>query len=202
MRRVLGRSILATAALVVSAIPAHADFYRLDGRFECLARPDAVCFDKSQAPPDPYEATPADSTHAAARPKPAPPAGATEVVQKASRPVDPILAIADRIKRDHPDPGDLAILHRAADTGDPRAVELLAWCSLRGIGTDPDPYQAYLLYGKAAALSVPHARENQRLVFERSLSSTERERILELEAAEHPASALLSDASGAPRHEP
>jgi TPR repeat protein len=94
------------------------------------------------------------------------------------------------------------MLRRAATAGDPRAVELLAWCTLRGIGTGRDPLQAYFLYGKAASLDVPHARENQTLVYERSLSSGDRERILEMEAAPPPAPGILSAADEAPRHAP
>jgi TPR repeat protein len=204
MRRIDRFFIAIVLALGATTVPARADFYRLDGRFECLGRPDAVCFDKTPASADPYApaaAPPSDSVHERARPS-SPSAVAAPTTHAASRPLDPILAIAARVKREHPDPDDLGDLHRAAAAGDARAVELLAWCALRGIGTGRDPMQAYLLYGKAADLSVPHARENQALVYERSLSSAEREHILEMEAAQHPVPGLMSDADGAARHVP
>ncbi|HUB97258.1 MAG TPA: hypothetical protein VL993_15155 [Stellaceae bacterium] len=195
MRRTLCFFAMA-AALCGSTAPARADFYRLDGRFDCLGRADAVCFDKTPAPPDPYAPAPtapkeSERAHTALQTPPAAPAKPAP-----SRPPDPMLAIAQRIKEAHPAPGDLAELHRAADANDPRAVELLAWCALRGIGTTPDPLEAYRLYGKAEALAVPHAAENQRLVFERSLTSDQREHILEMEATPNAAPALLSDATG------
>jgi hypothetical protein len=202
MSRIPSRSI--AAALCFIAIPAHADFYRLDGRFECLAHPEALCFDKSEAPPDPYEqhaVVPSGSPLAQPTVRPPPPV-ALEMPRAPNRPPDPVLIIAARIRHGHPDAGDVAVLRRAAEANDPRAVEVLAWCLLRGIGAERDAYQAYLLYGKAAELSVPLAQENQRLVFERSLSSNERERILELEAAQHLPPSPLSDADGAPRHVP
>jgi hypothetical protein len=203
MRHIARFRILATAALAAVTFPAHADFYRLDGRFECLGHADTVCFDKTPTPPDPFAPPLPVPSHAplASQAAPTPPV-ATQAAHAATRPLDPILAVAARIERTHPDPGDLDLLRSAAAAGDPRAVELLAWCSLRGIGTGRDPLQAYVLYGKAAALDVPHARENQRLVFERSLSSAERERILETEAAAQPAPGVLSAADEAPRRVP
>jgi hypothetical protein len=201
MRCIARFSILASLVLAATAVPARADFYRLDGRFECLARTDAVCFDKTPTPPDPF-APPLVAGHAPVASQPAPTPPLANRGPRTARPPDPVLAVADRIERGHPNADDLDLLRRAAAAGDPRAVELLAWCSLRGIGTGRDPLQAYLLYGKAASLDVPHARENQRLVYERSLNSAERERILEMEAAREPASGILTDADEAPRRAP
>jgi hypothetical protein len=58
---------------------------------------------------------------------------------------------------------------------------------LRGIGTGRDPVQAYLLYGRAAADAVPHARENQALIYERVLNQDQRQHVLDLEAQQRPA---------------
>jgi hypothetical protein len=202
MRRIARFFFLASVALAATALPARADFYRLDGRFECLARADAVCFDKTPTPPDPFAPPlPVPSYEPPASP-PAPMPPVANRAAHAARPLDPILAAADRIEHAHPDPGDLDMVRRAATAGDPRAVELLAWCTLRGIGTGRDALQAYFLYGNAASLDVPHARENQMLVYERSLSSAERERILEMEAAHQPAPRILSAADEAPRRAP
>lgn len=165
-----------TLTLAATPPPARADFYTLEGRFQCLDRPGAVCFDATTAPLVPRDSTlDAASLTAAAPPTRPAPAAATQ-------PADPVLAIARRIAREHPDEGDLGRLRHAADLGDGRAVELLAWCALKGIGTGRDAVEAYLLYGKAVALAVPQARENQRLIYERTLTSAERQRVLDLEA--------------------
>ncbi len=185
MTRVL-RSLTAALALTAAiASPARADFYSLDGRFQCLDKPDAVCYDATPSiepplpaqRPQPPTVAPAE-TRARAAPVPAPAAAPPAP----PRLRDPILAIAARIKADRPDPGDLGVLRRAAAVGDPRAIELLAWCALRGIGTSEDAVAAYFLYGEAATSDVPHARENQTAVYERVLTPDERQHVLDIAA--------------------
>jgi len=110
-----------------------------------------------------------------------------------------VLAIARRVADERPEAGDVAHLKQAAAAGDARAIELLAWCALKGIGIDRDPIAAYLLYGKAAVADVPRARENQRLVYERTLSSAQRQLVLDLEAKSRRAPGTL--AAGAPEPE-
>lgn len=168
---------LIVIALAAAPLPARADFYSIEGRFECLDRPGATCFDAVIPPPGLLFSEP----HAAAS---APAAAPKAPVEAAAAPparqiVDPMLALAHRIERSQPAEGDVATLRRAADAGDTRALELLAWCLLRGVGAPRDAMAAYDLYGAAAVAGVPHAAENQRLVFERSLTSDERERVLE-----------------------
>ena len=161
-----------------AALPAHAEFYRLEGRFQCLEQADAVCYD---AAPSQVETPPT----AAAAPHEAPPAPAPVAMIPPARPlppVDPISAIASRIKAERPGAGDVAALRHAATTGDPRAIEMLAWCALRGIGIERDPVEAYILYGAAAAESVPHARENQALIYEEQLTGEQRQHVLDLAA--------------------
>jgi hypothetical protein len=187
MRR-LARFASAAAALACAAapVPARADFYTLEGRFQCLDRPGAVCFDATPMPRDP----PPRESHESHEPAPPPPVPiAPPPAAEAKPPLDPVLAAAHRIEIAQPADGDVALLRRAAAAGDPRAIELLAWCALHGIGTARDPVAAYYLYGKAAAAAVPHASENQGLVFEGALTSAERERVLELKA--------VNDAQGA-----
>ena len=89
------------------------------------------------------------------------------------------------------------MLRRAAAAGDLRAIELLAWCALRGIGTSRDPIAAYFLYGEAAAGDVPHARDNQALIYERSLTPVQRQRVLEIEAKPQPARRALGSLTAA-----
>ena len=201
MRRLIHSIVL--AALIASALvvrPSYADFYALDGRFECLNRPQAVCYDatpsraasqpakRADAPRREPLVAPVPTLEAALATKPAPEHSAT--------PLDPIIAIAARIKEKRPADGDLAALRHAAAAGDPRAIELLAWCALRGIGTGRDPVAAYFFYGEAAAVSVPRARENQSAVYRESLTPEERQRVLEIEAMPQSrrVKALLSDA--------
>lgn len=171
--------------LVLAATPlaARADFYTIEGRFQCLDKPGAVCFDAVIPPPDSLLSEPAAS------PPPAAPARQTAALAPprvskapAKQAVDPLLEVVRRIERQEPADGDIAALARAAEAGDTRALELLAWCRLKGIGTPRDAMAAYELYGKAAAAGVPHAAENQKLVFEHSLTSDERQHLLELAA--------------------
>jgi hypothetical protein len=182
------RHVFLALTLVVAAAPlgAHAEFYTLEGRFQCLERADTVCFDAAAAKLEPpFAALPPaapdspDSVAMASEPKPQPPTRPTAAPKE---PADPVLAIATRIEHTAPEAGDLDRLRRAAGAGDGRAIELLAWCALKGIGTGRDPVEAYLLYGKAAAASVPRARQNQALVFETALSSADRQHVLDLAA--------------------
>jgi hypothetical protein len=165
---------------VVAAPPALADFYKLEGRFQCLERADAICYDAT--PSLPPAVAPAAPAPVQAPPRPAP----RSAVSTPSAPIDPMRALANRIKLKEPAPGDLDQLRRKADTGDRGAIELLAWCALHGIGTERDPVEAYLLYGKAAANAVPRARENQAVIYEQDLSQAQRQHVLDLEARATP----------------
>ncbi len=194
------RHVLLAAAtvLIAAAVPARADFYALEGRFQCLDRPGAICFD---ATPDPAIVPPAPRNSGASEsPKPPPVAAAPRAAPSA--PVDPIVAAAQRIEKKAPVPGDLDLLRRRAGAGNSRALELLAWCALHGIGMASDPVAAYLLYGRAAEAGVPHAHENQALVYEHSLSQAERQQVLDMAAksrlgADSLAARALGDASDA-----
>jgi hypothetical protein len=194
MKRFIHRLFLMLPlALGLGARPSHADFYALDGRFACLSAPDAVCYDarpsRATAPPSAHAATPETAAlmtvpHRSAASSPSNPSARERLV------FDPVMAIAARIKAERPDVGDLAALRHAARAGDPRAIEMLAWCALRGIGTERNPVDAYFFYGEAAAHAVPHARANQAAVYTRSLTPEQRQHVLEVEAlpaaARHP----------------
>jgi hypothetical protein len=171
-----------TLALAFAPATARAEFYTLEGRFQCLDRANAVCFDATAAKLEPPFAAPPpapDSRDSAADAR-QPSTRATPLAAK--EPTDPLLVIAKHIENARPEAGDLDRLRHAADAGDGRAIELLAWCALKGIGMGRDPVQAYLLYGKAAAADVPHAQQNQALVFESTLTSAQRQRVLDLQA--------------------
>jgi len=145
--------ILGVAAL---GMPARAQFYDLDGAYRCLKTPDAACEKELKDQPTPA-------------PPPAPP----------PKPNEPSFGQALAHVRDKSaGPGDIDVLARLAEANDPRAVEVLAWCKLNGIGGARDPVAAYWLYRQAAGLQVPHARENQISIFERQLTPEQRQEVL------------------------
>jgi TPR repeat protein len=98
----------------------------------------------------------------------------------AAPPIDPLQVVAARVQARRPSSNDLAWLAQAARDGNVRAIELLAWCKLNAIGMARDPVEAFLLYGAAGSAALPHARENQRLIFERDLDSVQRQQVLDL----------------------
>jgi hypothetical protein len=148
-----GLVILGVAAL---GSPAHAQFYDLDGAYRCLKTPDPECEKELKDRPP------------AAIPPPPP--------TKPEGPTFPqVLAhVRDRSATQ----GDIDVLARLAEANDARAVEVLAWCKLSGIGGARDPVAAYWLYRQAAGLEVPHARDNQVAIFERQLTPDQRQQVL------------------------
>ena len=196
MKRVLVIGGFAAALLMAQLPAARAEFFSLDGRFQCLESGAAVCGDAQlvmkprpapapraivQPPvaPPPMEEGPSEAVPVAAPAASAAPAAApTKAV--AARPIDPLQVVAARVQARRPSSNDLAWLARAAGDGNPRAIELLAWCKLNAIGMVRDPVEAYLLYGAAGNAALPHARENQRLIYERDLDSDQRQQVLAL----------------------
>jgi TPR repeat protein len=150
------RRFLAAGALAVLAGgAARAQFYDLDRTYGCVMAPDKGCA-RGLAEQPPGAVTPPKRT-----------------------PVVPGLgdAIADVEKR-APTAADMRLIKRHAAAKDPRAVEVLAWCALSGIGMPADPVAAYWLYGEAADLGVANARRNQIAVFETWLTSQQRQQVL------------------------
>jgi TPR repeat protein len=180
-----------TAASFLAQLPAaQADFFSLDGRFACLESAATVC-GEAQAVVKPLPAaSPAAATQAAVvdsdepsliAPPPAAVSAAAPASSQARAPsIDPLQAVAARIQTRRPSANDIAWLSQAAHNGDARAIELLAWCKLNAIGMARDPLQAYLLYGAASNAALPHARDNQRLIYERDLDSDQRQQVLNL----------------------
>lgn len=76
------------------------------------------------------------------------------------------------------DAHDFEILQHAVAAKDPRAIEVLAWCRLNGIGGPADIVAAYRLYGAAADLGVPNARKNQIAIYETRLTPEQRQLVL------------------------
>jgi TPR repeat protein len=153
MMRGMGVMLIVGVAL---GSPASAQFYDLDGAYRCLKTPDPACEKDLQdrpAPPVP----------------PAPP----------PKPNEPSFGqVLAHVREKTAGPGDIEVLARLAEANDARAVEVLAWCKLNGIGGARDPVAAYWLYRQAAGLEVPHARENQIAIFERQLSAEQRQEVL------------------------
>ena len=151
------RGLLLTLAFLTALVaPARAQFYDLDGAFRCLEKPDPECEKnlRDRPPPPP----------AAAQPPP--------------KPSEPEFAeVVAHVRAKATSPTGIEVLRRLAKTSDPRAVEVLAWCELNGLGTPRDPVAAYKLC-QAAELGVAHARDNQNSVFERQLSPEQRQAIL------------------------
>jgi len=147
--------VMIALLLLATAVPAQAQFYDLDGAFRCLRTPDAQCESDLANRPSPG-------------PPPPPPKPTTTGVGD---------AIA-HVRNKTVGPKDIEALTQAAEANDARAVEVLAWCKLNGLGTPRDPVGAYWLYRQAAGLNVPHARENQIAVFEKQLTSEQRQKVL------------------------
>jgi hypothetical protein len=166
----IGALVLALIGAVVQTDPAAAQFYDLDGRFQCLSGP-ALCLRPATDWPDPLPPPPAKKS--SARPKPAAehPAAAPDLRR----------ALWSRLEARRPAPGDIALLHDRARAGAGWALELLAWCHLEGVGVPRDPVQAYLLYSAAASVGVAHARENQSIIYETDLTSEQRQQALMIE---------------------
>ena len=178
----------AAAGFVAELAPAQAQFISLGGRFECLESEAAVCGD-AQPVAQPRPVPPL----AAAQPLPAEPIATATVaapipaVRTVTAPapvaapaIDPLTVVATRIQARRLASNDLVWLAQAAREGNARAIELLAWCKLNGIGMARDPVEAFLLYGAADSAALPNARENQRLIFERDLDSPQRQQVLDL----------------------
>jgi TPR repeat protein len=153
--------IAACLALVLATLgapPARAETAPLRWQYECLKTPDAVC----------YDATPSGSD-------PLPPA------QETKAPPDPLVAIAARLQARKPSAADIAALQARARAGNARALELLAWAELVGVGVARDPVQAYFLYGKAAGAGAPTGHRDQAAIYQGILTPEERQQILLIE---------------------
>ena len=174
----------AAAALLAQLSPAHAEFFSLNGRFQCLDSGTAAVCGDARPVAEPRPAPVVGQTQFVATVPVAPAApSATPVTAPAAavaRAIDPLQVVAARVQARRPSSNDLAWLTQAARDGHVHAIELLAWCKLNAIGMARDPVEAFLLYGAAGSAALPNARENQRLIFERDLDSEQRQQVLDL----------------------
>ncbi len=140
-------------AALVALLPgaALAQFYDLDGAYRCLTTPTASCEKDLRDQP---------------RPKPPPPAGPN------------LQQVIAKVRDKTAGPHEIEFLEQRAGANDPRAVEVLAWCKLNGIGTPADALAAFWLYRQAAALGVANAQQNQIAIYETRLTPEQREQVL------------------------
>jgi hypothetical protein len=173
------------AATLVWVLPARAEFYDLEGRYECLDTPDRICYDATSS----LDRSPTAEPEAAALPPPpASPSAKKKVTKSAAvTPDDSLPAIGNRLQAHKPAAGDISTLVARAKSGDAKALEMLAWCSFVGVGVPRDPVRAYFLYGQAATAGAPTGRENQEMVFKRALSPDQKQQVLEIENGSRPA---------------
>lgn len=182
--------MLPLVAIGFAAPHAHADFYRLDGQYQCFEKPSPACADGSR-----LLAAPASDKPAIPVAKPADDAARPAALSETSDavlspavtrppyhpPSDPVHDIAMRIEAGKATPDDLHRLQLLAKTGNGSATELLAWCDYTGVGTPRDPIAAYLLYAAAASEGVPHARANEAAIYESVLTSDQRQQVLDVQ---------------------
>jgi TPR repeat protein len=131
---------------------ALAQFYDLDGVYRCLTEHDAACQERlrDQALPPPPAAPPAPT-------------------------LDQVIA---KVRNRSATAGEMAVLEKHAAANEPRAIEVLAWCKLNGIGEAADAVAAYWLYRQAATLGVANALKNQIAIYKTRLTPEERQRVL------------------------
>ena len=151
--------ILWLAGALLASQPVSAQFYDLDGAYRCLVSPDPNCeknlADRPPAPPAP------------ALPPPLPKSDENSFAD-----------IVQHVRDKTANARDIEFLTRYAQANEPRAVEVLAWCRLAGIGGPRDPVAAYWLYRQAATLGVANARNNQIAIFEQQLTQDQRQQVL------------------------
>ncbi|HEX3500874.1 MAG TPA: hypothetical protein VHT04_16270 [Stellaceae bacterium] len=186
----------AAALALAASRPAHADSAQLHWEYECLKDPDAVCFDATPSGTDPLAPKPvpvappsaASGDQPAAAPQTAagaPPAAPSG--KRAAKPATPgaladmLGTIAGRLRVGKPTPADMNALQARARQGNVRALELLGWAELVGVGVPRDAVQAYFHYGMAAAAGLPTGRRDQAAIFSGSLTNEERQQILLIE---------------------
>jgi hypothetical protein len=139
--------------LISTGTPARAQFYSLDSTYHCVVKADPACSAEAKLPPPPA---------------PPPPAYTGPTMN----------SVIAGIRAKKLSPGDMQLLEAHAEQKEPRAVEALAWCKLNGVGWPADPMEAFFLYGEAARLGVPNAKDNQIAIFESRLTQQQRQDVL------------------------
>ena len=168
---------------------ARANFYTIEGRFQCLDHADSSCVDTNegeQKPKTPPSVAPSNPKAAQEALVPDPllhaPTALISAEQSHGTPSpDPVVDIAARIETGKPSREDLGRLRTLSRSGDGRAIELLAWCDYAGIGLPRDPIAAYLMYGIAALAGISTASANQAVIYEYVLTPDQRQMVLDIQ---------------------
>jgi hypothetical protein len=155
------RLLLAAGLVLVLTAPVRAQFYDLDGAYRCLTAPDPSCEQELRDQARPPPPLPAASNDAPTMEK-----------------------VVAKVRSKTLGPREIEFLEQHAAANEQRAVEVLAWCKLSGVGIPADAVAAYWLYRQAAKLGVAHARRNQTAVFETRLTPEERHQVLVQENAQ------------------
>jgi hypothetical protein len=163
MMGVMTHRLLVAAALAL-VLPGlvRAQFYDLDGAYRCLTMPDPACEQELRDQPRPVP--------------PQPPAAPDDAPT-----MEKVVA---KVRSKSLGPRELEFLQQHAAANEQRAVEVLAWCRLNGVGAPADAVAAYWLYRQAAKLGVANAKRNQTAVFETRLTPEERHQVLVQENAQ------------------
>jgi TPR repeat protein len=152
--------ILAAGLVALAAHPARAQFYDLDGTYRCVTTPDDSCAKSESDAPAPALPLAREQDDA------------------------PSFAEAiEHVKKRAPSEADMRVLAARAEAKDARAVEVMAWCKLNGIGTKANALDAFWLYHEAEQLGVANAKRNETAIFERRLTSAQRQEVLTKESA-------------------
>jgi TPR repeat protein len=154
------RLLLAAGLVLLLATPARAQFYDLDGAYRCLTAPDPACEKELRDQPRPASS--------------ARPSGDGPTLEQ----------VVAKVRDKSLGPREVQFLEQHAAANEQRAVEVLAWCKLNGLGTPADAVAAYWLYRQAAKLGVANARRNQTAVFNTRLTPEERQQVLVQENAQ------------------
>ncbi|HWE72575.1 MAG TPA: hypothetical protein VG328_05390 [Stellaceae bacterium] len=151
------RAVLISLAVAgfpaLTGTPARAQFYSLDGTYHCVMNADPACSAEAKLPPPP---------------EPRPPVFSGPTME----------SVIAGIRARKLSPGDMQLLEAHAEQKEPRAIEALAWCKLNGVGWPADPKAAFFLYGEAAELGLPNAKNNQIAIFESRLTQQQRQDVL------------------------
>lgn len=80
------------------------------------------------------------------------------------------------VKSNQVTPLELDEIYNRANSGDAKAIEILAWMYTKGVGVTIDFVEAFNLYKKAALLNVTNAERNAMIVY-KAMSENQRQQV-------------------------
>ena len=81
--------------------------------------------------------------------------------------------VVKQVASGNPGPFAVDLVQRQTRSGDPEAIELLAWMHVGGIGVQKDLPRAFHLYLRADTLGVSSAKDNAEAIY-KAMTRTER----------------------------